>query len=109
MHRAVGEHVERAGCAGGAGEEPVGFRRPRERVGDSVVGHAGGEVTDQARHASAVDQPGRAAAMIGALGIGADGELRLRAGGSGMLTISLARQVERAVRVADQWVTVKVP
>jgi hypothetical protein len=65
--------------------------------------------TDQARHAHAVDRPGRRAALIGALGIGADGELRLRSGGSGVLTISLARQAGVAVRVADQRVHVAVP
>jgi hypothetical protein len=65
--------------------------------------------TDQARHAHAVDQPGRRAAMIGALGIGADGELRLRSGGSGVLTVSLARQVGTPVRVADQRVRIAVP
>jgi hypothetical protein len=86
-----------ASAASAAGGDPLG----------DVSRHAA--FTDQARHASAVDQPGRAAAMIGALGIGADGELRLRAGGSGVLTISLARQVDRPVRVAGQRVTVKVP
>jgi hypothetical protein len=86
-----------ASAASAAGGDPLGdVSRPAA-------------FTDQARHASAVDQPGRAAAMIGALGIGADGELRLRAGGSGVLTISLARQVDRPVRVADQRVTVTVP
>jgi hypothetical protein len=65
--------------------------------------------SEQARHASATDMPGRRAALVGALGIGADGELRLRAGGSGVLTISLERQVEDAVAVADPRVEVAVP
>jgi hypothetical protein len=65
--------------------------------------------TGQVRHAHAVDQPGRRAAMVGALGIGADGELRLRSGGSGVLTVSLARQVGTPVRVAGQRVRIAVP
>ena len=93
----VGLAAFSASAASAVGGDPLG----------DVSRHAA--FTDQARHAHAVDQPGRAAAMIGALGIGADGELRLRAGGSGVLTISLARQVDRTVRVADQRVTVRVP
>jgi hypothetical protein len=65
--------------------------------------------TEESRHASAVEMPGRRAALLGALGIGADGELRLRSGGSGVLTISLARQLETAVPVTDLRVRASVP
>ncbi len=87
------------------------FPSPADAASPSPLGDVSRHAAyaDQARHASAVDQPGRGAALIGALGIGADGELRLRSGGSGVLTISLARQVDRPVRIADQRVTVKVP
>jgi hypothetical protein len=86
-----------ASVAGAASPSPLG----------DVSRHAA--FTDQSRHAHAVDQPGRRAAMIGALGVGADGELRLRSGGSGVLTVSLARQVGTPVRVADQRVRIAVP
>ena len=53
--------------------------------------------------------PGRRAALLGALGIGADGELRLRSGGSGVLTISLARQTETAAPVGGLRLRIAVP
>ncbi len=53
--------------------------------------------------------PGRRAALLGALGIGADGELRLRSGGSGVLTISLARQIETTAPVTGLRVRATVP
>jgi hypothetical protein len=65
--------------------------------------------SEEARQASATDMPGRRAAMVGALGIGAEGELRLRAGGSGVLTISLDRQVEEAATVRGARVRITVP
>ena len=65
--------------------------------------------TEESRHASAVEMPGRRAALLGALGIGADGELRLRSGGSGVLTISLARQIETAVPVGGLRLRIAVP
>lgn len=65
--------------------------------------------TEEVRHASAVEMPRRRAALLGALAIGADGELRLRSGGSGVLTISLARQIETAVPVGDLRLRIAVP
>ncbi|HJZ35013.1 MAG TPA: hypothetical protein VJ204_01975, partial [Solirubrobacterales bacterium] len=65
--------------------------------------------TEESRQASAVEMPGRRAALLGALGIGADGELRLRSGGSGVLTISLARQIETTAPVTGLRVRATVP
>ena len=65
--------------------------------------------TEESPHASAVEMPGRRSALLGALGIGADGELRLRSGGSGVLTISLARQIETTAPVTGLRVRATVP
>ncbi|HST40920.1 MAG TPA: hypothetical protein VLK58_15495, partial [Conexibacter sp.] len=63
----------------------------------------------QETNATAVDQPGRRAALIGALGLGAVGDTALRAGGSGALTITLSRQVDRSVTVRGTRVAVRIP
>ncbi|MDW5596963.1 hypothetical protein VSS74_21630 [Conexibacter stalactiti] len=63
----------------------------------------------QETNATAVDQPGRRAALIGALGLGAVGDTALRAGGSGALTITLSRQVDRATVVRGTRLVVRIP
>jgi len=63
----------------------------------------------QRRQAGAVDQAARRNALVGALGVGAEGDLRLRAGGGGVLTVSLQRQVDRPVPIGDASVELAVP
>ena len=65
--------------------------------------------SEQETNATAVDQPGRRAALIGALGLGAVGDTALRAGGSGTLTVTLSSQVDRPTVVRGTRLVVTIP